>query len=213
MTRRSGPALVIALLAAACGDATPTGPRARAAVARVVAFTPGDGAGFGADSLPEVIQGPPRGFGDRMGSTDVLSLGRGGEITIELEAPAIDGVGADLVIFENTFYASGDPGAPFAEPGFVSLSADGLHFVEHPCLPEARPGYAGCAGVRPVFAHAEWNGLDPADPSVAGGDPFDLAEVGLREARFVRIRDSGVGPVGGGGTDGFDLDAIVVVPR
>ena len=68
---------------------------------------------------------------------------------------------------------------------------------------------SGCAGTHPVFAAPD-NHLDAADPTVAGGDGFDLHELGLTQARFVRIRDSGLNkyaPPGGG----FDLDAIAVV--
>ena len=48
------------------------------------------------------------------------------------------------------------------------------------------------------------------DPNDAGGDGFDLAALGVTQARFVRIRDSGknrYGPPSGG----FDLDAIAIV--
>ena len=54
-------------------------------------------------------------------------------------------------------------------------------------------------------------GISGTDPLVAGGDGFDLSEVGLSRARFVRVTDSGAnrfyGPPGGG----FDLDAVSVV--
>ena len=44
-----------------------------------------------------------------------------------------------------------------------------------------------------------------ADPATAGGDPFDLADVGLTWARYVRVTDRpGDGLV-------FDLDAIAIV--
>ena len=41
------------------------------------------------------------------------------------------------------------------------------------------------------------------------GDAFDLAEVGLAEARWVRIRDLGTG--GEAPSAGFDLDAVGAV--
>jgi hypothetical protein len=45
---------------------------------------------------------------------------------------------------------------------------------------------------------------------VSGGDAFDLATVGLRRARFVRIRDLQThGPTAPAA--GFDLDAIAVL--
>ena len=54
-----------------------------------------------------------------------------------------------------------------------------------------------------------WNNAPALDPAVTGGDAFDLAELGLAEARFVRVRD--VSETGAPPTAGFDLDAIGVV--
>ncbi len=66
-----------------------------------------------------------------------------------------------------------------------------------------------------VFAGPD-NAIDPTDPAAAGGDAFDLADLGLTRARYVRLLDVGVTYYGartwcGGGGGGFDLDAIAVV--
>ncbi|MEO1334407.1 MAG: hypothetical protein AAFV29_02130, partial [Myxococcota bacterium] len=50
---------------------------------------------------------------------------------------------------------------------------------------------------------------DPLDPAQSGGDPFDLAEIGVDTARFVRIED--LATQGDAPTAGFDLDAVGVV--
>jgi hypothetical protein len=61
------------------------------------------------------------------------------------------------------------------------------------------------------------NGVDPTDPTVSGGDSFDLADVGLDWAAYVRITDPGAAiPDPGnmippGNNAGFDLDAIAAV--
>ncbi|MBN1772286.1 MAG: cell surface protein [Deltaproteobacteria bacterium] len=203
-------ALAAGLLAAATAclvegdDGAPCDPHA----VRVVSFAPGPGAGFGAAELPGIVLGPPSGGGAERGSTDVVSLGVGGEIVLELGGAGIlDGPGADLLVFENAFYAGGDPTRPFVEPGVVGVSADGTTFVEFPCGGAAP--WEGCAGRAPVFA-APGNGIDPADPAAAGGDAFDLADLGLSSARFVRVRDRGLGPAFPD-TAGFDLDAVVAV--
>lgn len=168
----------------------------------VVRFTPGPGAGFGQDLFPQVVLGPPSGGGESQGSLDVLSLGREGVIELEfLDLLAIDGPGVDLLVFENGF-------AGFFETGVVAVSEDGLDWRAFPCATDAGP--SRCAGTRPVYANPA-QGLSGTDPLVAGGDGFDLAEVGLTRARFVRVTDSGAnrfyGPPGGG----FDLDAVAVV--
>jgi len=174
-----------------------------------VSFTPGPGAGFGQDALPGIVLGPPAGAGTAAGGTDVLSLGTGGEIVVALDgAGIVDGPGPDFIVFENAFHAAGDPLQPYAEPAAVAVSDDGARWREYPCASAGLP-YAGCAGVSPVLSSPA-NGLDPTDPTVAGGDAFDLADVGLDHASFVRIRDLG-GGLPGGSSAGFDLDAVASV--
>jgi hypothetical protein len=71
----------------------------------------------------------------------------------------------------------------------------------------------GCAGHHPVYANSdtpEGRDIDPTDPEKAGGDPFDLADVALKVARFVRITDLDNGS-GDKGTAGFDLDAVAAM--
>ena len=63
----------------------------------VAAFTPGEGAGFGADAFPEVVLGPPvPPQVDGTGSLDVLSLGAGGVIVLRMGTPIVDGDGGDI---------------------------------------------------------------------------------------------------------------------
>lgn len=156
------------------------------------------------DRLPEVVLGSPVGAGDRAGSTDVVSLGRmGGIVLVFTDLVAVDGLGPDLLVFENAFEG-------WPETGRVAASEDGLRWAWWPCDPEdAAGGYPGCAGVNPVHA-APGNDIDPTDPGTAGGDAFDLADVGLERARFLHVRDSGANaytPDSGG----FDLDAVALV--
>jgi hypothetical protein len=207
----------LACVVAGCGsDSDPAGtgedPLARLPYAReVVSFSPGEGAGFGEDKLPDVVLGPPHGKGLAGGSLDVLSLGTGGEIVLGFGDRAIvDGPGPDFVVFENAFYAGGDPTAVFAEPGEVSVSADGLDFVSFDCeaAGDAIGGYEGCAGVTPTLAF-DPEQLVPLDPTESGGDAFDLEGLGLSEVRYVRIRD--VSGESAGPNAGFDLDAVGIV--
>lgn len=169
----------------------------------VESFTPGAGAGFGADQMPDVVLGPPEGGGSAAGSLDVLTLGRGGEIVLEMSRPIGDGPGPDFVVFENAFVIAGTDKV-YEELGEVSVSADGVTWISFPCDPPAGI-VARCAGRTPVLASSA-NGVSVVDPSASGGDAFDLAEVGVPLVTFVRIRDK---QSGGPGANGFDLDAIV----
>ncbi len=166
----------------------------------IINFSPGSGAGFGQDQLPDVVLGPPQGAQSGRGATDVLSLGSFGSITLALaervrDAPDL----AELVVFENPFIIAGTD-TVYAEWGAVAVSSDGENFVPFPC--DTSTG-TGCAGRTPV--HKTGNLLE------RGGDHFDLSDVGLESVLYVRISDVGApAPSFGSGADGFDLDGVGV---
>ena len=165
----------------------------------------GPGAGFGQNRFPEIVEGPPQGGGSYQGSLDVLSLGNGGSIVVAFgDNTIVDLPGPDFIVFENPFDIGGDAHKPYADPGTVSVSEDGQNWVTFPCTATSYP-YGQCAGWHPVFADPTSNKIDPQDPAVAGGDAFDLADVGVKKARFIRIVDRPDIP------GDFDLDAIAIV--
>lgn len=216
MTLRRGTAcraptvlLALALLGAVAAPAR-GGPFADV----VVSFTPGSGAGFGADQLPGIVLGPPKGGGPLQGSLDVLSLGNDGVIVLGFDPPLIcDGPGPDLTVFENPFHSGTPDGPIFAEYGIVAVSQDGVTFVTFPYDPAT---HVGLAGQNPVLSNPD-NGISPLDPSVSGGDQFDLADVGLTWAKYVRITDPGAAiddpgnHIAPGTQAGFDLDALAAL--
>jgi hypothetical protein len=170
----------------------------------LVSFTPGDFAGYGQESLPDVVLGSPEAPGNGNGSLDVLSLGDKGELVLKItDQVLIDGPGTDLLIFENPFTG-------WYETGIVGVSMDGENWTEWPCDAEDEAGgFPGCAGVALVYANSS-NGIDPTDPDAAGGDRFDLGEIGVSEAIYIRVRDSGMNEASGT-AGGFDMDALSVV--
>jgi hypothetical protein len=198
----------------------------------VVRYTIGEGGGAREAELPGIVLGPPHGGGAFQGSTHTLSLGLDGSIEVAFtDNVIVDGPGPDFTVFENPFLVDGDPtGPPYAEPGVVAVSGNGIDWAVFPCDLAGAPLHAGCAGVYPVFANADDaetpSPLVPSTmplaalvgvprdtfvpPAGSGGDSFDLADVGLFAARFVRIaggpRDARLG-----GLSGFDLDAVAAV--
>jgi len=232
LARAASLALTLALgLAAGCSDgepgATPApdlggaqegdlGPGPWPA-AEVLEFHAGAGAGFGQDALPDVVLDLPEGAPD-LPSEDVVSLGNGGEIVLGLGAlELVDGPGPDLQVFENVFL-SGSAENPYAEVAALSLSADGQEWRTFPV--DYRP-----AGDTVVARFVGFAGLRP------GGDLFDLADLGLPTARYLRLRDAGsAGPPDtrlldaegeflddpgnlccGGPSQGFDLDGVALL--
>ena len=177
-------------------------------VDRVVSFEPGEGGGHNKDLLPDIVLGPPRGKGKLEPSDHVLSLGRGGRITLEfVDNEVIDEEGPDFIIFENPFLLApgNDAGNGHFELAKVEVSEDGKEWKEFKHDTISRPGW------HPVLANKDENDLDPTDPEKAGGDAFDLKEVGLKRIRFIRITDLGSSTVIGEGTTGFDLDAVAAI--
>jgi hypothetical protein len=180
----------------------------------VVSFQQGIGGGFNAELLPDIVLGPPHGAGATQGSLHVLSLGHGGVITLRFTDSVIcDGPGPDLIVFENAFHAGEPSGPVFVEAGIVAVSQDGVTFFEFPYDVDT---YAGLAGKGPVLSNPE-NGIDPCDAEAAGGDAFDLADLGLEWVAYVRVTDGGDdipdpgNRLPGGTVSGFDLDAIAAV--
>lgn len=171
--------------------------------AKVVTFAPGSGAGWGQDEMPAIVTGPPHGGGPNKGGLHVVSLGKGGQIVLELSHLATDGPGPDLIVFENPFVG-------WVETGRVAVSLDGQKWAEFDCAcDDEKAGFPGCAGVSPVLSNPD-NGVPHDDASKAGGDAFDFAEIGVSEARFIRVTDTGKNTYDGK-TGGFDLDAVVAL--
>jgi hypothetical protein len=194
-------------------------------VTEVVSFTPADCAGFGAASMPGIVEGPPVGGGTTHGSTDVVSLGSGGSIVVAFTPNAIvDGPGPDFIVFENPFWIDGNSNDVYAEPAEVSVSDDGTTWTTFPCTPTVdlqatdgtgtAPPYGACGGWQVVYSSPD-NGISPLDPTVAGGGAYDLATIGVTHARYVRIVDKTDEACPEGGdkptTNGFDLDAVAIV--
>jgi len=89
----------------------------------------------------------------------------------------------------------------------IAVSPDGEEWFEYPCTATAAP-YGACSGARVVYANPGANDIDPTDPLLAGGDPYDLADLGLSEARYVRVTDR-ADLEGAAGV--YDLDAVAIV--
>ncbi len=70
---------------------------------------------------PEKALGPAEGT-----SSEIVSLGRGGTVTLTFPAGIGNRPGTDFAVFENSFSDT------FLELAFVEVSSDGIHFVRFP---------------------------------------------------------------------------------
>lgn len=186
----------------------------------VESYAPGSGIGNPRWMQTERALGPAG-----TDTTEVVTLGDGGRITLVFDPPITDGDGWDFAVFENSFAAD-----TFLELGFVEVSSDGVQFLRFDsAFRGAATPCASCSG-----RATELGGLAGAYP-VGYGTPFDLAAlanfpavrdgtVDLGAIRYVRVEDiigdgttldsfgrGIVDPLSGGSTAGFDLDAIGVL--
>ncbi len=206
--------LTIFLLTVCLSAAQPVAAQI-ATIDTVFAFEAGEGTDFGqgAEYFPLNVFGMPSAAArpDVPAATpeEVVSLGFEGMIIVGNTSQAIaDRPGPDFVIFENAFEFGFN--RIYAEPGQVSVSQFGEVWHDFPC---DAASLAGCAGTVPSTGDYE-----PFDAQRAGGNAFDLADLGLEWARYIRIRD--VSRAVRDNSDhafydptinGFELDAIVII--
>jgi hypothetical protein len=159
-------------------------------------------------------QTPEKAVGKAVGdSYDIVSLGRGGAITMTFDKPIVNGEGYDFAIFENAFNDT------FLELAYVEVSSDNAtwHRFVNSSLTQGAVGGFGA--------------VDPTNVYQLGskykqgyGEPYDLTQLGLGEINYIRLLDivgdgsyqdySGniiYDPFPTTGSAGFDLDAIGVL--
>lgn len=232
------------LLAWAVGASAPGPAFGTSFATEVIAYVPGTNAA-GSHTNPLTALGPPSRitgsgnvtpFNAPFLSTEIVSIGASGSLTIRMAGPVEDDpanpFGVDLLIFGNAFFGStGDgraSGSVFREPARIAVSQDGLEFVEiaNVFADDLFPtnGWQDETGTlptdfgRPVdpsltaadFAGRDFAGIAALYAGSGGGTGVDLAVVGLPWIEFVRISQ----PLGD--TWSAEIDAfadVVAVPE
>lgn len=145
--------------------------------------------GLGAQALTE----SGRALGPASGSSsDVVVLGDGGTITLDLGTTVSDGEGADIAVWENGF---NNGALLFAELAFVAVSSDGTTFAQFPATTTRNTTVGAFESIDPTD-YAGFAGLHTAGTGTA----FDLSRlendplvtsgsVDLSAIRYVRIID------------------------
>ena len=203
---------------------------------KVFSFEKGDNGSFGEDYFPNNILGAPSGGEQPQSSPkELYSLGNNGSITIQFANYVINKAGCDFTVFENPVCENRDCSLLFTETAFVGVSQNGDNFIFFPAYynkntnttdtPYYNPdNFQGLAGVH--FVYAEPPTISAINPSVSGGDCFDLEKLGLKWAKYVKIVDTGFTSLDNNGEIiddagnhfacapdkcGFDFDAVSIV--
>jgi hypothetical protein len=151
----------------------------------VVRYTAGSGAG-GAYQNPASALGPPTrftGVGIEPGAvtpfrpafmpTEIVSIGRGGELVLAFDEPIVDDAshpfGVDLIVYGNAMcgdiaYPGGVAGWVFAEGGSIDLSIDGLTWITVPNA--TADGGLPTLGWTDVAPYSTAAGTQPTDPAL-----------------------------------------------
>jgi hypothetical protein len=179
----------------------------------VIRFMPGYKEGgyfedYAGIKFKEAASGPPDLIDDgRLQPEELrgsyLPLGHGGTIVYEIKGgELIDRDGPEFVIYGDSVFTDAVETAKVE----VAMEDDPSSYEEFPCDSVNSP-FMSCAGVHPV------NTGRAKDPLLIGGDAFDLAKIGVRRARFIKITDTGDNKNSSdfSFSAGFDLDSIALI--
>ncbi len=124
------------------------------------------------NSVTDTWKTPAKALGAATGqSTDIVSLGMGGTITLTFDQPIQNGPGWDFAVFENSFSDT------FLELAYVEVSSNGIDFVRfenHSLTPSPVGGFG-------VVNTTDIDGL-AGKYRVGYGTPFDLVDLVFMEA-------------------------------
>jgi len=131
---------------------------------------------------------------------DIVSLGRGGSITLTFATPVVDGVGYDFAIFENSFSDT------FLELATVEVSSDGINFVQFPAMSlTASPvngfGTVYASDVEQIAGKYRGGFGTPFDLAILDGNPL----LDVNHVTHIRLTD-----IVGDGTVPNDISLQVV---
>jgi hypothetical protein len=159
-----------------------------------------------------------RGSGDKAGSLDVFVVGEEKYVVFEWKGKSIiNGNGIDFKVFENGFYVTGDKKRMSLDLGTVEVSKDGTNWLAFPVSYDKKEkknspiGKKGFVGLTPVYTNIDNNFIKP-NLNEAGGDGFDLSDVGIKEGesiKYIKVIDGGSSyPDGQIESNGIDIDGV-----
>ncbi|EMI21560.1 cell surface protein [Rhodopirellula maiorica SM1] len=171
--------------------------------------------------VSETFQTPAKALGPAAGTSfDIVSLGRGGKITLQFDIPIRDGLGADFAVFENSVTDT------FLELAFVEVSSNGSDFFRFDTDSLTDSSVGGFGSIDPTnidgFAGKYRQGFGtPFDLNDLAGVSANLDISAITHVRIVDIVGDGTQTDSSGdtvydpyptvGSAGFDLDAIGVI--
>ena len=189
---------------------------------RVVSYVAGTGAAAGHRNPQTALGEPSRTTGTASApetvtpfqpawmTNQIVSIGAGGSLTLELGQPAIDSpnnpFGVDLIVFSNAFFSDvsgggGSPGYCFAEGGVIDVSDNGVTWFEIPGAQADGPmptmGFIDAGPFDSVPGSLTSNFRKPMNPAITLSNLQDLDYVDVINAYD-----------GSGGGVGVDLASV-----
>ncbi len=189
---------------------------------RVVSYVAGTGAAAGHRNPQTALGEPSRTTGTASApetvtpfqpawmTNQIVSIGAGGSLTLELGQPAIDSpnnpFGVDLIVFSNAFFSDvsgggGSPGYCFSEGGVIDVSNDGATWFEIPGAQADGPmptmGFIDAGPFDSVPGSLTSNFRKPMNPAITLSNLQDLDYVDVINAYD-----------GSGGGVGVDLASV-----
>lgn len=130
-------------------------------------------------AVDDIWKTPEKALGPASGTVfDILSLGRGGSVTLTFSQAITNGAGPDFAVFENSVSDT------FLELAWVEVSTDGVHFVRFPNFSFTLNPVGGFGNVDPTYVHGYG-----CKYRVGYGTPFDLSELAAAYAAILAGTD------------------------
>ena len=185
---------------------------------RVVSYIPGTGAATGHRNPQTALGEPARITGTSSApetvtpfqpawmTNQIVSIGAGGSLTLELGQAAIDSpnnpFGVDLIVFSNAFFSDvsggqGSPGYCFADGGVIDVSDDGATWFEIPNTQADGPmptmGFIDAGPFDSMPGELPTDFRKPMNPAITLSD--------LQELNYIDVINAYNGSGGGVGVD------------
>jgi len=184
----------------------------------VISYVPGTNPANGFTNPSAALGAPERFTGEGIspgavtpfvpafGTSEIVSIGAGGSLTLAFNPPVLDDAnnpfGIDLIVFGNSFFAdgawpSGSCGGLAADGGSVQVSSDGVQWIT--VAGAMADGLFPTMGFTDVGPYSPTHGLLPTNPNLPVDPTLTMAD--LQGMSYEQLVEAYAGSAGGAGID------------